>query len=161
MREIIEVAIANKKKMLKELQSEIRALNRELYEIKKEEEIRRKHSREIESKMILEAANVADEFKRLSEVGLNDREIVSLYGISQNWKLKDLAKSLGLSPAWSRQIREKALRKLRHLDDLELDKSLGFNVCWKLYGDDWMFEQVGKLSSARKTEPKMAENGRK
>ena len=57
---------------------------------------------------------VDDSLNTLKE---REKEVIKLHfgiGISEPWTLKDIAKRLGLSPERTRQIKERAIRRLRH-----------------------------------------------
>ena len=106
--------VSEKQEKIKALRAEIKDLREDVARMKSEEQALRKRHAEESERANVEALGLGDEWLLLSETGISAREIIALQHVVSGSTLKKLGEQMGVTPGRTAQIRNRALRKLRH-----------------------------------------------
>jgi uncharacterized small protein (DUF1192 family) len=127
--------VGEKQEKIKALRAEIKTLRADLARIKSEEQaLRKKHAEESELAKV-DALGLGGEWLRLPETGISAREIIALQHVENGTMLKTLGEQLGVTSSRARQIRDKALRKLRHPKRIGMVDGFGRELYRAVYGE--------------------------
>lgn len=127
--------VGEKQEKIKALRAEIKTLREDLSRIKAEEEsLRKRHEEEAEREKV-DALGLGGEWLLLPETGISAREIIALQHVVSGSTLKKLGEQMGVTPGRAAQIRNKALRKLRHPKRIGLVVNFDRELYRAVYGE--------------------------
>jgi DNA-directed RNA polymerase sigma subunit (sigma70/sigma32) len=127
--------VGEKQERIKTLRAEIKSLREDLARIKDEERALHKRAAEESERANVEALGLGGEWLLLPETGITAREIIALQHVVSGSPLRKLGEQMGVTPGRAREIREKALRKLRHPKRIGLVANFDRELYRAVYGE--------------------------